>query len=61
MIQLKVGTKIKINKNLTVGYWNNIFCREEMLGFKGRLAIIKKIVGKNTAYKFDIDDEKWFW
>jgi len=65
----KVGTKIKINKELPPSMMSSFGIAPEMMSYCEKIAIITKVIlkypyenkAKYYGYKIDIDNGSWLW
>lgn len=61
-MKYKVGDKVKIRKDLEVGeeYDDTLFIND-MLQYKGKIAVITYVAIDDDYYDIDLDDGKWTW
>lgn len=60
-MKLKVGDKIKIREDLSLGKHYSVHLSRSMLSHKGKKAKITYVESNDGTYHLDIDDNTWWW
>lgn len=61
-MKYKVGDKVKIREDLEVGKeYNDTLFINDMLQYKGKIAVITYASDDDGYYEVDLDDGEWAW
>ena len=61
-MKYKLGDKVKVREDLEVGKeYNDTLFINDMLQYKGKIAVITYVADDDGYYEIDLDDGEWAW